>query len=248
MCEIIPSSSLDSSCSRVQSPLTRALPTCQCMRVKVIVEIEGQRVGCVDTIPMEEKDISTYYQLAQDESQNPDWVKGLENQFIALRFLRSLQTSTMSVCVLYGQGKWDLEPRLNSSAVVAISNSYGLAWDVQDDPFDNYDSSAIGEFSETLWANNAWTAHKTDGICFGPITDNGEDVNLKFSYLSAMKGVILNTYDAESQSIDIMSRWYLNGATGRKPTEFNATNGRSLPGFYQKIDSIKFKSACTCNA
>lgn len=216
------------------------------MMDKVVVEIEGQQMGCLDPIPVL-TDVNEAYDYSKAQTQNKE---GLENQFITFRFVYSLKTSTMSLCIIYGKGGvWVAEPK--SGAKVNISNSYGVAWEIQDDPSgikngDQWYPDAIGDYSDRLWAEHSWLAEKSDGMCFGPITDNGADILITFTDLLAIKGVIFNTYDTQSKTIDTMNRWYLKDARGRNPSHFDSATGISLREHPQKIDSIRFKTGCTC--
>lgn len=247
-CEVAETVTMDTKCNPSASYVTRC-PKLQgdeafCNKNKVIVSIEGTPVACINTIKVTD-DLRTAYNYSNWETQVKD---GLKKQFITIRFVKSMATNTMGLCAVYGKGT-DGEREGNmgaSTAIVHINNSYPVKWLIMDDPapYDNFYPDNMEEAATYLNSSHAWKATKSDGFCVGPITDKGQDFELRWENLANIIGVNVNSWDDEEGRIIEGGEWLLKSAPGKNPKDYSDKDGHSL--IPVEIKSLRFISDCYC--
>uniref|UniRef100_A0A7S1XAL2 Laminin IV type A domain-containing protein n=1 Tax=Compsopogon caeruleus TaxID=31354 RepID=A0A7S1XAL2_9RHOD len=214
-----------------------------CNKDKVVMTVEGQPLACITTIKVED-DIEEAYRYDKHETQIKD---GLENQYISFRFVKSNKTNTLSFCAIYGQGiNGEREGNWGAStANVFISNTYGVRWEVMDDPHpqDNFLPLSMETYTTDLQANHTWKASKSDGWCVGPVTDRGQNFQLRFDNLLNIKGVTVSDFNQTSGQISRGPNWLLATGPGQKPKDFGRDGASLIP---LEIKSVRFASSCYC--
>mmetsp|Transcript_10774 Transcript_10774/g.28822 ORF Transcript_10774/g.28822 Transcript_10774/m.28822 type:complete len:359 (-) Transcript_10774:437-1513(-) len=181
--------------------------------------IDGVLRTCVRNVPVV-SDVDDAYGYSNSRANN---LEGTLHDYINVRMVESTSSSDVHMCVIFGNWKIgglefsdDTAPREEK---VRFNASFPINVEIMDDPSDQL----VGDGTNELFLSLAHTAQSTDGVCIGPLLNDGSGIRGTFFDLRNMRGINIQTSEPDL-SISSMYTW--NFAANR-PASTLTPEGRS---------------------